>query len=103
MLFDKYIAGLVVLSVLPTLFFLARYHAKRSKLLPWTIDDSLLVLALVRTGSQQESRHADSTGLAVLIRRHGNVYSLQVAPCVYQLCQSVNITKRWSIDSFVNI
>ncbi|KAH6841249.1 hypothetical protein B0T12DRAFT_255707 [Alternaria alternata] len=47
MLFGKYIAGLVILSVLPLLFLLARFCAKRSRLLPWTIDDTFLLLALV--------------------------------------------------------
>jgi hypothetical protein len=47
MLFGKYITGLVILSVLPLLFLLARFYSKRTRLLQWTIDDSLLVLALV--------------------------------------------------------
>jgi hypothetical protein len=51
----------------------------------------------------QEERLADSPGLAVLIRRHGNVHSLQVARYVYQLWHPVNTTKRWQIDSSVNI
>jgi len=48
MLFGNYIAGLVILSVLPLLFILARFYSKRTRLLPWTIDDTFLVLALVR-------------------------------------------------------
>ncbi|KAL1792286.1 hypothetical protein ACET3X_008793 [Alternaria dauci] len=47
MLFGKYIAGLVILSVLPLLFLLARFCAKHSRRLPWTIDDTFLVLALL--------------------------------------------------------
>jgi hypothetical protein len=47
MLFGSYIAGLVILSVLPLLFLLARFCSKRSRPLPWTINDTLLVLALV--------------------------------------------------------
>lgn len=54
MLLGKYIAGLVILSVLPLLFLLARCCAKRSRLLPWSIDDTLLVLALVLPGPHSE-------------------------------------------------
>ena len=42
-----FIVGLVLLSVLPLLFLVARHLAKRSRQLPWSIDDTLLVLALV--------------------------------------------------------
>jgi uncharacterized membrane protein YbhN (UPF0104 family) len=41
------IAGMVILSIIPLLFLVARFLAKRSKLLPWSFDDALLVLALL--------------------------------------------------------
>jgi 4-amino-4-deoxy-L-arabinose transferase-like glycosyltransferase len=47
MLSGAYITTIVVLSALPLLFLVARLLAKRSRLMPWTIDDILLVLALL--------------------------------------------------------
>lgn len=47
MLFAAYVAGVVTLAILPLVFLIARHAAKRSKHLSWSIDDTLLVLALV--------------------------------------------------------
>ncbi|KAF1829470.1 hypothetical protein BDW02DRAFT_147872 [Decorospora gaudefroyi] len=47
MLYSQYIIGLVFLSILPLLFLVARCVAKRSRLLPWSIDDTLLVASLL--------------------------------------------------------
>ncbi|KAF2829693.1 hypothetical protein CC86DRAFT_173347 [Ophiobolus disseminans] len=46
MLFASYVAGATILAVLPSAFLIARYIAKRAKRLPWTVDDTLLVLSL---------------------------------------------------------
>lgn len=51
MILGSYLAGIVVLSVLPLLFLVARLLAKRSKRLPWTIDDVLLLLSLVEVAN----------------------------------------------------
>jgi len=42
-----YVAALVILSLLPLLFSVARLAAKHFRRLPWAIDDTLLLLALV--------------------------------------------------------
>ena len=42
------IAGIITLAVLSAFFLAARFAAKRTKSLPWSLDDTLLVLALVR-------------------------------------------------------
>jgi hypothetical protein len=47
MIFASYIVGSTVLAVLSLLFLLARHMAKRSKRLPWSIDDTLLLFSLV--------------------------------------------------------
>ncbi|KAH7075457.1 hypothetical protein BKA63DRAFT_297721 [Paraphoma chrysanthemicola] len=46
MLLASYLAGASVLAILPSVFFVARCLAKRSKRLPWATDDTLLVLSL---------------------------------------------------------
>jgi hypothetical protein len=47
MILASYIVGSTLLAVLPLLFLLARYQAKHSQRLPWSIDDTLLLLSLV--------------------------------------------------------
>jgi hypothetical protein len=41
------IAGVTILAVLPAVFLAARFAAKRTKSATWSLDDTLLVLALV--------------------------------------------------------
>jgi hypothetical protein len=48
MLYTSYVVGITILAVLPLLFFVARHLAKRSKRLPWSVDDTLLALSLVQ-------------------------------------------------------
>jgi hypothetical protein len=48
MLIGFYVAGVLILALLPLGFLIARYLAKRGKGVPWTIDDTLLVLSLVK-------------------------------------------------------
>lgn len=48
MLLASYVAGAIILAILPLAFFIARHLAKRSKSLPWSVDDTLLVFSLVR-------------------------------------------------------
>jgi hypothetical protein len=50
MLYPSYLAGSIVLAILPLLFVVARQLLKRSRRLPWTLDDTLLVLSLVFAG-----------------------------------------------------
>jgi hypothetical protein len=49
MLYTSYVVGITVLAVSPLLFLITRLLAKRSRRLPWSIDDTLLVLALVQS------------------------------------------------------
>jgi hypothetical protein len=51
MLFPSYAAGVSILTILPLLFLIARYVAKRTRRLPWYIDDTLLLFSLVRQQS----------------------------------------------------
>jgi hypothetical protein len=44
-----YVVGITVLAVSPLLFLIARLLAKRSRHLPWSIDDILLLLSLVQS------------------------------------------------------
>ena len=94
MLFGKYIAGLVILSVLPLLFLLARFCAKRSRLLPWTIDDTFLLLALVLP-SLVAKASAMSDHMHQLLQY---VVMAMFIVCEYFRLQSdamANATKRW--------
>lgn len=50
MLYPSYLASSLVLAILPLLFVVARQLLKRSRQLPWTLDDTLLVLSLVFAG-----------------------------------------------------
>ena len=58
MSFGANIAGVTTLAVLSAFFLAARFAAKRTKSLPWSLDDTLLVLALVRL-----QRHSSSLAL----------------------------------------
>ena len=53
MLLGSYIAGIVLLLALPLVFVTARFVSKRSKVPSWTLDDTLLVLALVENSQVQ--------------------------------------------------
>ena len=75
MLLHSYIAGVVLLSILPQIFLIARIAAKRLKHLSWTIDDTLLVLALV---GLPFSIHTD-TALTL-------VSAVPPTPCYSSLC-----------------
>ncbi|KAF2740896.1 hypothetical protein EJ04DRAFT_558283 [Polyplosphaeria fusca] len=45
--YRHYLASHIVLTLLPTLFIVARFVAKHMKRLGWTLDDSFLVVALM--------------------------------------------------------
>ncbi|KAH5129808.1 hypothetical protein HBH70_199540 [Parastagonospora nodorum] len=47
MLFASYVAPVIVLALLSLLFLIARYSTKRTMRLPWTSDDTLLLLSLI--------------------------------------------------------
>jgi hypothetical protein len=49
MLYASYVVGITVLAVSPLLLLIARLLAKHSKRLPWSIDDTLLLLSLVQS------------------------------------------------------
>ncbi|CBX93279.1 predicted protein [Plenodomus lingam JN3] len=77
MLIGSYLAGLVILSIVPLLFFIARYLAKRTKSQSWNIDDTLLLLALVTKDTILSPRLANASWEAVpilmaarLVRQH---------------------------------
>lgn len=76
MLIGSYLAGLVILSIVPLLFFIARYLAKRTKSQSWNIDDTLLLLALVTKDTILSPRLANASWEAVPICCCDNVYSL---------------------------
>ena len=48
------IVGVTILAVLPVMFLAARFAAKKTKSLSWSLDDTLLVLALVRLQCHQQ-------------------------------------------------
>ncbi|KAH7399060.1 hypothetical protein DE146DRAFT_521105 [Phaeosphaeria sp. MPI-PUGE-AT-0046c] len=47
MILASYLAGSIVLAILSLLFLVARHQCKRSKDLPWSVDDTLLVFSLM--------------------------------------------------------
>lgn len=47
-------AGVTVLAVSPTVCLATRFAAKRIRSLPWTLDDTLLILALVGSKYRQQ-------------------------------------------------
>jgi hypothetical protein len=76
MLVASYVAGAILLAILPLAFFVARHLAKRSKSLPWSIDDTLLVFSLVGNTTITD-RASLNLIIVVSMHRRGNLLRWQ--------------------------
>ena len=89
MLVGFYVAGVLILTLLPLSFLVARYLTKRGKGASWTIDDTLLVLSLV------ELRYLYQAGIRLMCdRRFPSILSSR-RPL---LAGSQMINERTSVD-----
>lgn len=96
MLFASYVVAVIVLALLSLLFLIARFSAKRTMRLPWTIDDTLLLLSLVESAPGHVMWLPADMRADMPVHCHRNLLCRRVIPMLDRSGHKSDAKQPWS-------